>query len=61
MPEFMADLLSGVLVTQSLAGTKLNFTKATRCWCFPSRQCPYRICAYRCRNPCILLSPSALH
>lgn len=29
MPEFMTDLLSGVLVTQSLAGIELNFIRAT--------------------------------
>ena len=30
MPEFMADLLSGVLVTHFLTATELSFTRATR-------------------------------
>ena len=38
MPEFMADLLSGVLVTHSLTATELSFIRATRRRRLPSRQ-----------------------
>lgn len=38
MPKFTADLLPGVLVTQSLAAIELSFTRATRRWRLPPRQ-----------------------
>ena len=38
MPEFMADLLPGVLVTQSLAAIELSFIRATRRRRFPPHQ-----------------------
>ena len=61
MPELIANLLSGMLVAYLLADTELDFTKPAHRRSIPARQRLYRICAYRCRNPCLLLSPAALH